>query len=165
MLNRGKRNTAQLCSTKSSSMWFWKVLDKMKSQTLPLYEGKVILITMHSLMPIPAHNYTRSLEALERSTLLFPMLISQCYQSYQKEGPESILSCIIVDKLYYLQDTGKIIIHLKMKTGEWLWASLKAVNQQSIWSFMTAHGWNQWQAWIHLMSFRLCCIEWIYLNM
>lgn len=58
------------------------------------------------------------------------MLITKCYQSYQEEGLESILSWIIVDKLYYLQDTGKMIIHLKRKAGERLWASFKGHSKQ-----------------------------------
>lgn len=44
----------------------------MKSQSLPLDEGNVILISMQTLLPIPAHNDARNVEAFERSTLTFP---------------------------------------------------------------------------------------------
>jgi len=39
---------------------------------MPLDAGNVILISMETLMPIPAHNNARNLEVLERSTLTFP---------------------------------------------------------------------------------------------
>lgn len=71
----------------------------------------MVLISVQTRMPVPADNDASNLEALERGILTLAD-INQCYNGPQKEDQKSSLSCITINAPYYLQDTGKWLVHL-----------------------------------------------------